>query len=99
MRLRNATKRPSPEMHGSATVLVPSLPWTCCAPLASVLTRTSEAPLASYRKMSQTPLVSPLTRSLANDQKAIRAPSAEMDGLVESKLPWATSVLVPLVRS
>lgn len=60
-------------------------------PVPAALSETSvRVPSAKSRtKMSSFPLASPGIRLDAEDWKAIRRPSAEMDGREDSEFPWA----------
>ena len=70
----NTTKRPSAETLGLTLTPLP------CTPSLLTLTRSMTFVCRSMTKISVTPLVSPATSVLADDEKAIELPSAEIQG-------------------
>ena len=78
--VENATRRPSSEIDGK--VLCPSP----CVPFVATLTRTTVFVRLSRTNTSETPLVSPGTRLLANEANATHRPSADTDGAVLDEL-------------
>ena len=87
----NTTRRPSSEID--ANWLSPLL----CVPSSLTLMRTIFLVVLSRTKMSRTPLVSPGTRLVAVEWKAIHRPSAESDGAPLDASAW-TPVVDSLAR-
>src|SRR5207245_9919392 len=82
-----ATRRPA-GAGGGATTMPPLLPLPCAPPEAT-LTRSVVPVCRSWTNTSDTPFVSPATRSLASLSKATKRPSAER---AEPKLASLPSV-------
>src|SRR5438552_1822063 len=83
----DATKRPAAERAGTAKE-PPLLPFPCAPPDAT-LTRSVLPVCRSWTNTSDTPFVSPATRSVAALSKATKRPSAE---IAEPKLTSLPSV-------
>src|SRR5687768_12347932 len=73
-RVRNATNFALPEIAASQLSPLP------CRPAASVDTRVTAPEFMSMRNTSFAPLLSPLTQLSADEQNAMKPPSADMLG-------------------
>ena len=87
-----ATKRPSALIAGNPLVSLPS------SPALETLTRSVVPACRSRTNTSKCPVVSPGTRLVAADMKAMKRPSALIAGLKLSPSPWALA-LETLTRS
>src|SRR5207244_1701178 len=98
-KLTNATKRPSAESAGGKAKLrrpLLPLPWV---PSEATLTRSVVPVCRSWTNTSDTPLVSPATRSVAALSKATKRPSAERAETRLASLPSVVPSEATLTRS